>query len=79
LRIEIEDNGKGMRPETLAQVKQKIEISEMTDKHSFGLHNIQQRLRILYGESSGLTFDTALNVGTCIGFSIPLSQLERKL
>lgn len=79
LRIEIEDNGKGMRPETLVQVKQKIEISEMTDKHSFGLHNIQQRLRILYGESSGLTFDTAPNVGTCIGFSIPLSQLERKL
>lgn len=79
LRVEIEDNGKGMYPETLNQVRKKISVSEMKDKHSFGLHNIQQRLLILYGEASGLTFDTKPNVGTCIGFSIPLSQMERKL
>lgn len=79
LRIEVEDNGKGMSPENLARVIDKISISEMTDKHSFGLHNIQQRLLILYGAASGLTFDTQLNRGTCIGFSIPLSQMERKL
>lgn len=79
LRIEIEDNGVGMSDEELEKVLTKINAVDAPNKNSFGLYNIQHRLLLLYGEQSSLTFEANQNVGSCIGFSIPLSQMERKL
>lgn len=79
LRIEIEDNGRGMTKDELSRVLSKINAPDVSDKTSFGLHNIQHRLLLLYGEQSLLTFESEPNKGTCIGFSIPISQMERKI
>jgi len=79
LRIEIEDNGRGMVEEEMARVLIKINAPDVADNSSFGLHNIQHRLLLLYGEQSTLTFESIPNESTCIGFSIPLSQMERKM
>lgn len=76
VRIEIEDNGKGMTESELEKVLEKISLSLESDKTSFGLHNIQHRLLLLYGEDAMLTFETEEGKGTCIGFSIPKSRME---
>jgi two-component system sensor histidine kinase YesM len=79
LRIEIEDNGRGITEEELTRVMDKIQASHTEEKSSYGLRNIHQRLVLLYGNGCGLTFESEMNVRTCIGFSIPLSLMERKL
>lgn len=78
LHIAVEDNGRGMTESVLAKLLEKIDMSQLNDTKSFGLHNIQQRLLLLYGEESTLVFKTELHLGTCVSFSIPLSSMERK-
>ncbi|MFB9276102.1 sensor histidine kinase [Cohnella cellulosilytica] len=69
LQVVVEDDGVGMT----AGKRDKVLLSlEDQEAERIGLHNIQQRLLMTYGESSGLTIESEENRGTRISFSIPL-------
>lgn len=56
LYIQVEDNGTGLSDETLAQLQQQLACGEgELLRNGVALLNIQKRMNILYGESSGLT------------------------
>lgn len=50
LTICVHDNGMGMKKDRLEQLRQSLEIGESVTK-SFGIFNINQRLKLLYGEN----------------------------
>ncbi|MGN1167535.1 MAG: sensor histidine kinase [Lachnospiraceae bacterium] len=63
--IEVCDNGKGMTPDKLDDLRRNIQKKKdenMTD--SFGLTNVNQRICYYYGERYGLQFESKENVGT---------------
>jgi two-component system LytT family sensor kinase len=59
----IEDTGLGMEKEKLAEVT--------TMWPGIGLKNVNERLRLLYGEDHELNINTKLNYGTKVSFLIP--------
>jgi len=69
LRVVVEDNGVGM-----SAAKRESVLRSLADQEAsrIGLHNIQHRLVMTYGERSGLTIESEENRGTRIRFSIPL-------
>lgn len=52
--FEVEDNGKGMEPEEMEQLNQRLQAPIRTEQESYGLKNLHQRLRLFYGEPCGL-------------------------
>lgn len=73
----VQDTGKGMSEEVLRKLKENIErgISEH-GSDSFGLANINQRIRHYYGEEYGLTIESRENEGTKAIVVIPAKESE---
>lgn len=75
LYITIEDNGDGMTPEELESLRTYIRQEEITPNSSIGLRNIDQRLRLKYGDEYGLTIDSHVHSGTTLTLTLPLDVL----
>ena len=72
LVFKVEDNGKGMSPETLKMLRENIETPiEQRGSDSFGLANVNQRIKYYYGEEYGLEIESEENVGTEATIMIP--------
>lgn len=67
----VEDNGTGMSEETLQRVLTRLEQEETTGT-SIGISNVQQRVKLEYGERYGLSFDSAPHRGTRVQLVIPI-------
>lgn len=63
-RIKIEDNGIGMNDEQLDRLRARLELAEHLDNSSFGLWNVNQRLKLMFGEGSGLVISRRVEGGT---------------
>jgi two-component system LytT family sensor kinase len=46
-------------------------LSGTTSEEGVGLHNVDERLRAVFGEEKGLTIETALGAGTKVTLHIP--------
>lgn len=57
LTLLCEDNGVGMQRQQLEKLKQNLSIPENEGAH-LGLHNVNRRIRLIYGESYGLFIES---------------------
>lgn len=65
LTITVEDNGKGIGEERLAQVRQKLTLRhDETETH--GVVNVHRRLALLYGSANGVRIDPVATGGTAV-------------
>ncbi|MEH7545204.1 sensor histidine kinase [Neobacillus vireti] len=71
IEIRIEDNGKGMSEEELANIVQHINREEGDEMQSIGLRNIHQRLKLKFGDQFGLSVKSSKDTGTMVTMSIP--------
>lgn len=55
IRISVEDNGLGMEEKALEELNARLKEPISTEKESYGLKNLNQRLQLFYGEGHGLT------------------------
>ncbi|WP_166246282.1 cache domain-containing sensor histidine kinase [Paenibacillus turpanensis] len=75
--LTVEDNGIGIPQEVLERLRadlEKGELPEETGKEvsgGFGLHNVQQRIRLFYGEWYGVHIESTLQQGTTVTIRIP--------
>lgn len=53
--ITVEDNGSGMPPDKLEELNRRLDEPISTEKESYGLKNLHQRLRLFYGPPCGMT------------------------
>ncbi|MDP4108742.1 MAG: histidine kinase [Bacillota bacterium] len=65
LYLEITDNGSGMNEQELDFVKTMINSEANGNEHK-GLHNIARRLKLLYGEESGMEVKSTPGKGTVV-------------
>ena len=71
--IYIEDNGVGMDESTLNEVLSGL---NNIDLHKYGLYNVNQRIRLTYGEEYGLSITSKKSVGTTIKVTFPKVKEE---
>lgn len=69
--IDVEDNGCGMTMEALKKLREDIEIRDMSRSKSIGLYNINQRMKLRYGEKYHLLIDSEVHQGTRVRLMIP--------
>ena len=68
----VEDNGSGMSPEQIEAIMSK----ERSDRTGIGIKNVNDRLKIYFGSSYGITIDSTPDVGTKVHIRMPKVREE---
>ena len=63
----VEDNGVGMTEEQCEEILHK----DASDRVGIGIKNVNDRMKIYFGEEYGLTIQSELDEGTCVTISMP--------
>ena len=65
--FQVEDNGIGMTEEQCREILRK----EPGDRTGIGIKNVNDRIKIYFGEEYGLTITSELDEGTCVDIRMP--------
>lgn len=71
LYIIVQDNGIGMNKEKLEEIINSLNDYSRLTRSSIGLNNVNQRIKLLYGDEYGLVIDSEENAGTRIAIHLP--------
>lgn len=71
IRFLTEDNGKGIAPDRLEELRKYMENADDQSLHSIGLKNTCRRLQLVYGEEAGITLESVADECTKICCYIP--------
>jgi len=84
MKFVVEDTGIGIEEGRLREIRRRLFSAvdqeprtpdrNMTKSGSYGLLNVHRRLKLHYGNESGLTIDSEAGKGTRISFTIPLRE-----
>lgn len=74
LVIDVDDNGCGMDEETLGKLRRDIEVRDMSRSRSIGLYNINQRMKLHYGDGYRIHIYSEPGQGTRIRLLIPTDE-----
>lgn len=83
LKIEIEDNGRGMKAADLEALQQRLELQtweiinvslaeDQQQSTGIGLSNVYDRLKLIFGEQFEMTIRSQDQQGTCVTLMLPL-------
>ena len=76
LEICVADNGVGMDAEKMNKSLKQSNLDYVERGNSIGIHNINARLKILYGEEYGLHIESTIGEGTRVWMVIPKIEGE---
>ena len=78
IHLTVEDNGVGMQPEELEQLRRDIALP-CSDENAagFGMANVNERIRLNFGKQYGLSIDSAPGQGTKIEIVIPAIWIDQ--
>ena len=75
ITVTVEDNGGGILPDRLEEIRNRLERKEHVEEESgrghVGLKNIHDRIRLYYGETYGIVIDSFPERGTVVTLSYP--------
>lgn len=74
--LQIEDDGIGIGRERLKQVRDKIQNKEDAGNDIYGLYNVNERIRLNFGEAYGITIESTYGAGTLVNIRLPYAQGE---
>lgn len=74
LMIDVDDNGCGMDEVTLGRLRRNIEVRDMSRSKSIGLYNINQRMKLHYGDGYRIHIYSEPGRGTRIRLIIPTDK-----
>ncbi|MEG1925601.1 MAG: sensor histidine kinase, partial [Ruthenibacterium sp.] len=78
--LTVQDNGKGMSAETLAQIRAQLNAAVPHDGSGhIGLENVHRRIRLRYGAPYGVEITSEPNQGTRVVLRLPLLQSREEL
>lgn len=73
ISINIKDNGNGIEDYKLYELKKKIQKNSQNNK-SIGVMNVNNRIKLRFGEGYGVDIDSKLNIGTNVTIKIPITK-----
>jgi two-component system, sensor histidine kinase YesM len=76
ISIEVNDNGKGIRSEDLQIVRKDLESFDMNQRSSIGLRNVNERIKLIYGNDFGMSIASKEGAGTSVTLRIPKKTKE---
>jgi two-component system sensor histidine kinase YesM len=74
LEIFVEDNGIGMDEDMVEMFNKEMNLYYSKYPQSIGLRNVNQRVKLLYGEEYGITIQKAHPNGTVVKIEIPKNK-----
>ncbi|WP_198543921.1 sensor histidine kinase [Petroclostridium xylanilyticum] len=81
IAYEITDNGIGMKPEELEELNVKINdplLQSTAGNHGYAIRNVNQRIKLCYGDGYGITYKSKYNVGTKVTVTIPIASCDQR-
>lgn len=72
--IRIEDNGIGISSERLSQVRERIHHRVSEDNDIYGLYNVNERIRLNFGEKYGISIESTYGEGTLVSIILPYNN-----
>ena len=72
IKIIIKDNGFGILPEKLEEIKKSL--NDNKKQNGVGIKNVYQRLKLYYGNQADILIESELDVGTTITIIIPSQE-----
>jgi len=76
LMLYVEDNGIGITEERLKQISDKINNASDVEGEVFGLHNVNERIRLKFGNRYGIHVDSVYGEGSKVSIMLPLEKIE---
>lgn len=76
LMIDVDDNGCGMTEEQLGKLRKDIEIRDLSRNKSIGLYNINQRMKLHYGDGYRIHIYAEPDIGTRVRLAFPIDQMQ---
>ena len=78
--IEVKDNGIGIDEKRLFEIKESLENSDNNSDTIYGIYNVNERIRLNYGEQYGLKICSIYGEGTTVKILIPkiLTEIVEK-
>ncbi|MBP5491998.1 MAG: sensor histidine kinase [Clostridiales bacterium] len=74
--IVVEDDGKGMSQDRLREVRKAIREGTPEKDVVYGLYNVNERIRLTYGEEYGVHIESILDKGTRVSIRLPKKSTE---
>lgn len=74
--ISVSDNGKGMDEERLASVTEQLKQPHAYVAGNIGLHNVESRIKLLFGEDCGISIASGKGIGTEVTVTIKAKSKE---
>lgn len=74
--IIVEDNGCGISEERLKEIEESLNDFETLDRTHIGISNVNQRIKLQYGEEYGLFISSEEGIGTKVKLKIPVVREE---
>ena len=74
LILEVADNGAGMTPERLAQVREGLSGSG-AESAGYGLFNVNKRIQLYYSQPQGVWIESRMGEGTAVTLKLPVRSL----
>jgi len=72
LILQVSDTGPGMSPEVLSGLRRRIQADKLEGMEikGFGMWNVNQRVKLCYGESCGVEVESREGVGTVVSIKV---------
>lgn len=72
--LHIVDNGQGITEERLKVVLNNINNRSESEKTTYGLYNVNERIRLDFGEDYGISISSEYGNGTTVSVKLPLNE-----
>ena len=73
LSVIIADDGVGIRPELLEELKANLDQGQNQTDH-IGIYNVHKRIRLVYGSRYGVGIDSEMEKGTVVTLRVPCEE-----
>lgn len=80
IQITVKDDGSGMTPERLNEIRENLKKEKPEDNTIYGLYNINERIKLSFGDNYGVGIDSTEGGGTIVNIRLPkiLTEIVKK-